>query len=73
MVEAELKGCPWCGEAPKITKHFKYEMWSLLHRCKIMGPLQIDWEEDRARLVTRWNDRRPAGGENGEETETVSR
>ena len=50
-------GCPWCGEPPVITKHFKHEMWSLLHRCRIIGTISIDWTTDRLQLLGNWNHR----------------
>ena len=54
-----LLGCPWCGKKPDIHKHFRDPMWQLLHRCKVMGPLRIDWKDSVEKLVTQWNDRQP--------------
>ena len=53
----ELKPCPFCGGSAQLNKHFKEEMWSLIHRCEVMGPIMIDWT-DRERAVTRWNTRK---------------
>jgi len=53
----EVKTCPFCGEKPELTKHHKDPMWSLLHRCKIMGPLTIDWRESLSDIVRQWNTR----------------
>jgi len=52
-----LLACPWCGEQPDIHKHFRDPLWQLLHRCRIMGPLHIDWTDKPETLVTRWNHR----------------
>jgi hypothetical protein len=53
----ELKPCPFCGEAPEINAHFNPVMGhSLIHRCKVLGPITIDWSE-RARIVEKWNTR----------------
>lgn len=49
-------GCPWCGEKPEVTKHFKLDQWSLVHRCEVFSTLYIDWT-DLSRLKTRWNTR----------------
>jgi len=65
---SKYKGCPWCGIAPGITKHFKEPMWRLIHRCKVMGVISFDWVADEATLAERWNTRpkrAPRGGEAG--------
>jgi hypothetical protein len=54
----ELKPCPFCGGKAGITKHFKEDMWSLLHRCPVIGPILIDWTVPRSNLVTQWNTRK---------------
>lgn len=54
---SELKKCPFCKEVPEITKHFKEEMWSLVHRCRVVGPILFDWSADPQRHVARWNTR----------------
>jgi hypothetical protein len=51
--------CPFCGEQPLISKHYKEEMWNLIHRCKIVGPIAIDWKEAVETLLDRWNMRKP--------------
>jgi hypothetical protein len=53
----KAEGCPWCGEAPQISKHFRDDAWRLIHRCKVMGPILIDWTYSEDRLVERWNTR----------------
>lgn len=54
----ELLLCPWCAEKPELNKHFREEVWSLLHRCKIMGPIKLEWG-DRDDHIARWNTRSP--------------
>lgn len=53
----EVLGCPFCGEQPEINHHHKDPLWSLLHRCKVMGPLTIDWQSSLSSLVRQWNTR----------------
>lgn len=53
----ELKPCPFCGNQPVITKHFKEEIWNLLHRCNIVGVISIDWSSSEQELIDRWNTR----------------
>jgi len=51
-----LKPCPFCGEIPKLSKHYKEERWQMIHRCKVMGPIVIDWNyEDK--IIEQWNTR----------------
>ena len=57
---AALLPCPFCGELPTITKHFKHDMHNLLHRCPVVGPIKLDWSYPES-LATRWNTR--TGGE----------
>ena len=57
ITSADLLACPWCGETPNIHKHFRDPMWHLIHRCRIMGALQIDWTDKPETLVARWNHR----------------
>ena len=30
----DLLPCPFCGEVPDVTKHFKEPMWRLTHRVR---------------------------------------
>lgn len=53
----DLIPCPFCGRDAEITKHYRYEMWRLIHRCKVMGAMEIDWDENRTRLLETWNTR----------------
>ncbi len=62
MSEKTMLPCPFCGGQPTITKHFKESLWWLKHQCPVMGPLTMDWTDDPARLVTRWNTRHVAVG-----------
>ena len=54
---SEVKPCPFCGETPVIVEHFKEDLWRLTHRCKVMGPMVIDWTSDQNKLAQRWNTR----------------
>ncbi len=56
----ELQACPWCDQRPDLTKHFREDMYSLLHRCKVVGPILFDWG-DKERHIERWN-RTPSPG-----------
>jgi hypothetical protein len=53
----EPLGCPFCGEKPDVHKHHKDPLWSLLHRCKVIGPITIEWQSDRNGLIRVWNTR----------------
>lgn len=55
-----LKPCPFCGELPAIHKHFKEELWQLIHRCPVMGPMILEWTEPEQRLINQWNIRKEA-------------
>ena len=57
--EQELKPCPFCGGAAEMTEHFKKVMgWSLIHRCKVMGPLTIDYMgRSKDQVIAQWNTR----------------
>ena len=53
----ELLPCPFCAGEAKITKHFKYDdLFNLIHRCRLVGPIMIDWR-DREQIVANWNTR----------------
>lgn len=54
-----LEPCPFCGGIPDISKHFKEEMWRLLHKCPVVGAITMDWTSPASRLVKRWNRRAP--------------
>jgi len=49
--------CPFCGEQPKITKHFREEIWRLTHHCRVIGPITINWRETIPSLLKDWNRR----------------
>ena len=56
-MDKELKSCPFCGgEEAHITKHFKEDMYNLIHRCKIIGCIKLDWS-DKKTLIKAWNTR----------------
>lgn len=57
----ELLPCPFCGSRDaKVTKHFKEDMWRFLHRCPIMGVLEIDWKLSVDDIAEMWNTRSAA-------------
>ena len=53
-----LLPCPFCGETPEPSKHFKHDMWQLIHRCEVIGPIVVDWKDSKEMLVEQWNTRR---------------
>lgn len=55
MSQPELKPCPFCGEQPEVTKHFKRDEYCLIHRCKYI-PAHIDFTTMTA-ILQRWNAR----------------
>ena len=55
-ISDELLPCPFCGGELVITKHFKMDVYSAVHRCKIVGSMSFDFQ-DRARIVSSWNTR----------------
>ncbi len=42
-VEPEMLPCPFCGKPPEIHQHFKEDLHRLIHRCKVMGPMALEW------------------------------
>ena len=49
--------CPFCGEQPKFTEHFREKgLFNMIHRCKVIGGISWDWS-DYERQVTQWNTR----------------
>jgi hypothetical protein len=55
----EFKPCPFCGETPAPTKHFKEDMWRMIHRCPIVGAIMFDWADDVNHIAKQWNTRKP--------------
>ena len=54
---SELENCPFCGERPKIDKHFRENLYCLVHRCKVLGcAISMDWNEKNY-LIEKWNTR----------------
>lgn len=49
--------CPWCGEKPEVTKHFKDDLWSLVHRCPVFITLQTNGWSSLDYIKERWNTR----------------
>jgi hypothetical protein len=54
--KCEFLPCPFCGKSPKIHKHAKAELWQLIHQCKVIGPIFIDWTT-KEQLYKTWNTR----------------
>lgn len=52
----ELLPCPFCGGIPEITKHSKYDVHALMHRCKVVGSIHFEWGAKKLH-VDRWNTR----------------
>ncbi len=48
--------CPFCGLKPTVSKHFREDMHQLIHRCKVVGPICIEWT-DLQLIEGRWNRR----------------
>ncbi|MBX8528500.1 Lar family restriction alleviation protein [Pseudomonas cichorii] len=57
MGNHELKPCPFCGEIPIITKHFREEAYNFMHRCAVLGPVSWDFRIDRQSHIDKWNSR----------------
>jgi hypothetical protein len=59
MLGPRLMPCPFCGETPAFAKHFREEMWRLMHRCKAVGFIEVsDWGP-REWGAKKWNTRVP--------------
>lgn len=53
-----LLPCPFCGsKEARVSKHFKEDMWRFLHRCPLMGALEIDWKSSVEDIAKMWNTR----------------
>jgi uncharacterized Zn finger protein len=60
--EEILKPCPFCGGEATLTKHFKDESWSLMHRCPKVGTIHLDFSSMKERHISAWNTRAKSGG-----------
>lgn len=54
---SKLLPCPFCGELPVITKHFKHDIYSFMHRCSVIGPIYRDFRESEQGHIDMWNTR----------------
>ncbi len=52
----ELKPCPFCGGQPKIRECYQGDELKLIHRCKVVGPIILDWTAKDI-LEKAWNTR----------------
>jgi hypothetical protein len=52
-----LLPCPFCGKAPELTKHFRDESYSFMHRCSVLGPISMGFREDPKCHEAVWNTR----------------
>jgi hypothetical protein len=59
MTSKDLLPCPFCGETPTISKHFKEDLWSMIHRCEVIGPITIGWSGSMEYIIETWNTRSP--------------
>jgi hypothetical protein len=55
--ERKALPCPFCNGELSISKHFKEEMWSAIHRCKFIGPISFDWHDKVEQILNKWNTR----------------
>lgn len=55
--KTELLPCPFCGELPVISKHFREEMYSFMHRCPVVGTISRDFRERAQDHADMWNTR----------------
>lgn len=53
-----LLPCPFCGETPEFSKHFKNKMWQLIHRCAVMPTMVIEWKSTQQEIAEQWNTRK---------------
>lgn len=53
-----IESCPFCGNYPKVTKHFKYpELHGMIHRCEVLHvTISFDFVNIRESLK-KWNTR----------------
>ena len=56
LIAFQFLDCPFCGERPDVTKHFKHDLWTLIHRCPVFGTISKDWS-DLETLKRNWNTR----------------
>lgn len=54
--EIGLIYCPFCGKVPELSKHFREDQWQMIHRCRVIGPIVIEWGS-MERVISRWNTR----------------
>ncbi len=52
----DLQPCPFCGGSPDVTKHFKHEMYGLVHRCPVIPSVVMPFAE-KGYNEAKWNTR----------------
>jgi len=52
----KLIPCPFCGGIPEVHKHYKEDQYNLIHRCKVLDVISLDWN-DKGHNEALWNTR----------------
>lgn len=54
----KLDSCPFCSEQPTISKHPSQNLFSLSHRCLVLGiTINLDWAPAN-QIEEKWNTRK---------------
>jgi hypothetical protein len=53
---SELLPCPFCGGIPDVSKHFKHDMYGLVHRCPVIPYVVMEFAE-KGYNEAKWNTR----------------
>jgi len=57
----KLKPCPFCGQTPILDRHYRDNLYRLVHRCTAIGAISLDWGTLESN-ATRWNTRKQSDG-----------